>query len=270
MKLFTKTNPVAEATKENDIIAEIHKSFYEEVDNLLAEAKILKSTETQKQDLIDKSNRLKALGFTNTKEVKEAEKEIQRIDELKMENEAKERLVRAINYFSFHYPQYKFITEESVKKICKKYNLVYGKVDNYIGEIPLENLNHIEKFSIKEDDICYVVNENTYFGWGIPDNNKINYISSNGALKKYRVIPYHDNTGYITTNVYKSKLEIVAPLTYFNLDNKETKDFQLVKKIHKDPIVLHPVFFEGQKHYLIVTAWGKESSDELVINEKNN
>lgn len=55
-----------------DIIDEIHETFYTEVDRLLAEAKILKSTDTRYESLIEKSKQLKALGFTNTKECKDA------------------------------------------------------------------------------------------------------------------------------------------------------------------------------------------------------
>ena len=88
----------------NEVIEEIHETFYTEVDKLLASAKIANSLDTDKQDLIEKCARLKALGFTNTKEVKEAEAEIARLDELKRDNEAKKTLIEAINYFSFKYP----------------------------------------------------------------------------------------------------------------------------------------------------------------------
>ena len=104
----------------NEVIEEIHENFYTEVDKLLASAKIANSLDTDKQDLIDKCVRLKALGFTNTKEVKEAEAEIARLDELKRDNEAKKTLIEAINYFSFKYPNYKFITEKSVEKISER------------------------------------------------------------------------------------------------------------------------------------------------------
>lgn len=71
--------------EKNLIIEEIHNRFYSEVDRILAEASVSKSLETDKQYLIDKCNRLKALGFVSTKEVKEAETEIERLETFKTE-----------------------------------------------------------------------------------------------------------------------------------------------------------------------------------------
>jgi len=50
----------------------------------------------------------------------------------------------------------------------------------------------------------------------------------------------------------------------------KVKDFKISKIEIPDPVVLKPVYYGGQKHYLIVTAWGLEASDELVVNEKMN
>src|ERR1700721_504893 len=93
----------------NEVIEEIHETFYTEVDRLLDDALKSNSLDTDKQELIDKCNRLKRLGFTNTHEVKETEKEITRLHNLKRENETKQNLIEAINYFRFKYPTYKFI-----------------------------------------------------------------------------------------------------------------------------------------------------------------
>ena len=48
----------------NQIIEEIHETFYTEVDRLLADAKILNSLETDKGELILKQEKLKSLGYT--------------------------------------------------------------------------------------------------------------------------------------------------------------------------------------------------------------
>jgi hypothetical protein len=68
----------------------------------------------------------------------------------------------------------------------------------------------------------------------------------------------------------KCPLEIVAPLIDFNMTDSEIKDFKISKIEIPDPIVLKPVYFNNQKHYLIVTAWGLEASDEIVVNQKMN
>lgn len=268
----------------NEIIEEIHESFYTEVDRLLASAKIANSLDTDKQDLLDKCVRLKSLGFNNTKEVKEAEAEIARLDALKAENEAKKTITEAINYFSFKYPNYKFITEESVKKICAKYGLVYGEISKYIGTVPDKNLKHIEDFKVAEEDEC-CVERLTYFPpWGNSTLSEI-YKSTKERKEKQEAerlaILNSDNpyqmrallSGWRSDSMKTDEicpLEIAAPLKDFNMTDSEVKDFKISKIQVPDPVVLKPVVYNKRKYYLIVTAWGLEASDELVVNQKMN
>ena len=83
-----------------------------------------------------------------------------------------------------------------------------------------------------------------------------------------------ENYSYTKNHIiyYKNSLEICAPLSQFDITDLELQGKKLVKKQIKikDPIVLCPVFFKNVKHYLIVTAWGKEASDFEVINQKLN
>lgn len=263
----------------NEVIEEIHETFYTEVDKLLASAKIANSLDTDKQDLIEKCARLKALGFTNTKEVKEAEAEIARLDELKQDNEAKKTLIEAINYFSFKYPNYKFITEKSVEKICAKYNLVYGAIDRYIGTVPDKNLKHIEDFKVLEDDECFVYEELHYSMFEHGEISMRKEYKTSEKFKREQELKnnpdfYHQRMmmhrmNYREINM-KCPLEIAAPLKDFNMQGMEVKGHKISKIEIPDPIVLKPVIFNNQKHYLIVTAWGIEAGDELVVNANHN
>jgi hypothetical protein len=257
-----------------ELVEEIHETFFTEVDSLLAEAKIMKSTETQKQELIDKTAKLKELGFTNTKECKEADDEIERLGKIERENNTKQEMIDAINYFSVKYPLYKFITEESVKKICKKYNLVYGQVSNYIGTVPDKNIKQMQEFKINKDDECYFKVDYRRDSW----NNETKIMSERfmnlDSYKKYKENMYNaimsiSSRGWTDTG--KCPLEIAAPIKDFNTTNMELEDYKLKEKVQiPDPVVLQPIFYEGKKHYLIVTAWGDEASDPLVVNEINN
>ncbi len=251
----------------NDIIEEIHESFYTEVDKLLASAKITNSLDTDKQELIDKNIRLKALGFNSTKEVVMAESEVNRLDNLKRENDAKKELIEAISYFTLKYPQYKFITEESVKKICKKYNLVYGEVGKYIGTVPDQNLKHIEDFKVSQDDECYLY-EMSYTLSFSSTKVKEEYIS----YDKYKshMNSKFSHQAYVREICAKCPLEIAAPVKDFNTQGMEVKEHKLSKIEIPDPVVLKPVIFKDKKYYLIVTAWGLEASDELVLNPNHN
>ena len=290
-KLFKKepnTKAVLKGKTNNEIIEEIHETFYSEVDRLLEQAKISKPINTDKQDIIDKSIRLKELGFNNTKEVSIAEDETKRLNVIRRENQEKLELVEAINYFSFKYPFYKFITEDSVRKICEKYSLIYGEVSQYKGEVPLKNLEDIENFKIDKKDECYFSKTIHFRSFMNVDNVK--YISYDEmfpeVIKKdftnmdsFEIDMYRsqvelrrriDENRYFSTEKGKCNLEISAPQKDFNMKGMELKGLKLSKIEIQDPIVLKPVFFKGKKHYLIVTAWGLEASDELVVNQNNN
>lgn len=264
----------------NKITEEIHNDFYTEVDKLLESALKSNSLETDKQGLIDKFDRLRELGFINTKEVKEAESEIQRIEMLRIENKSKSGIIEAINYFSLKYPQYKFITEDSVTSICKRYGLVYGEISKYKGSVPNLNLKKIEEFKINEEDECFLSDRIVY-------NPATGYIFS--MSKIFRPFSFwkskqeedeirqslsikNRSDALRSMNVrdlfIKCPLEIVAPQKDFDMTGMEVKGFKISKI--PDPIVLKPVFFNNEKHYLIVTAWGIKSSDEVVVNQKMN
>ena len=284
-KLFEKTakSEVAIAEPKADlkgkttveIIEEIHDSFFTEVDKLFATAKVSNSLDTNKQALLDKCKRLKALGFTNTKEVKEAEIEIERLNKLQKENEEKQELIEAINFFSITYPTYKFITEDSVNKICQKYGLVYGKISRYLGTVPDKNLKHIEQFNVHDKHECYF-KETIYLSFGMGGSRSIDkkYITKDEheiIKERYEKSDYRLMFSMHSREVnLKCPLEIAAPVKDFNMEGMEVKNNKIQKIEIPDPIVLKPVIFKDKKHYLIVTAWGEEASDEIVVNQQMN
>lgn len=234
----------------SNIIQEIHTSFYSEVDRLLEYANV-------KQEITfdtSKAKRLKSLGFTNAENVEEI---LYTESEILKENHNKEQLIQAIDYFSSKYPLYKFITEDSVRRICEKYNLIYGSVHNYIGDVPDKNLSHIENFKIDEEDCLYYKKDKSLF---LRD-----YTSNECDYSYFKTAsPY---SHYVCT---KAPFEIVAPEKDFNTKNIKIENHKLSKRVILDPVVLHPVFYNYKKYYLIVTAWGDEASDPEVINPNNN
>jgi len=243
-KLFEKSK------KNNVSIEEIHETFFTEVDRLLATAKLSNSLYTDKQDLIDKCERLKALGFTSTKEIKEAESEIKRLKSLKEENIGKQELIEAINYFNTTYPNYKFITEDSVNKICEKYGLIFYEISRYKGSVPDVNLKHIEEFSINDNDECYFAETINRYGSNNYNQRYVNKEEYNNIINTNNKLKYYDD------HVTKCPLEIAAPLKDFNTVGMKIKNNKMVENKTLDPIVLKPVIYKDKKHYLIVTAWG--------------
>lgn len=275
MQIFKTKTKETKDMNVTQLIEQIHDDFYTEVDKLIISAKSANSLETNKQELLDKCERLTKLGFTNTKEVLEARKEITRLEDLKKENLKKERLFEAINYFSVKYPTYKFITEDSVKKICEKYTLFYSTIDNYIGTVPDKNLKHIEDFKISNEDRCctkksLIRGREDYCSYREYElsNKKPEDINS-GIINGW---VYHGLPSS-TSTINICKLEIVAPEKDFDTKNLVRKgEWRFGQKEVEipDPIVLQPVLYHNEKYYLIITAWGEEASDSMVVNHLNN
>lgn len=282
----TKSAEVNTETKTQRQIKKIHGAFYSETQRLYDDAQQMNEIKTQKQDVIDKAKRLERLGFTNTKEVAEARQEKERLQLKENENARKQEVIDAINYFSVKYPQYKFITEDSVKRICKDYGLIYGPIDLYTGTVPYKNLKQLEEFEIKDEDKVYEeIRE--LMGLGLSSENKeyVDYEQylridkeerekaeaigdSRIDIQTRRAIAERQAMG--KTYAQQAPLEIAASSNDFNLKQMDTKDFKIVNKPIPDPVVLQPVMYNGNKYYLVVTAWGDEAEDSEVLNEKNN
>jgi hypothetical protein len=235
------------------VIEEIHHAFYTEVDRLLESAKI---SNPVNEKIIKKAERLRKLGFIKTKEVEIYIKS-------KMEEISKNERIELINYFSSKYPLYKLITKESVKSICNKYGLIYGPVNYYKGDVPDVNLRHIENFKISDNDKCF--NVESFSSTWFTDYNA--FLEQENRKKEYLKLGRINISRHI---IEESPLEIVAPVSDFDTTNMKISDFKLSKIKIPDPVVLQPVFYKGEKHYLIVTAWGNEASDSLIVNEKMN
>ena len=260
------------------IIEEIHNEFATAGEKLLAESLlILKECEA-----VDKGKGLSLLnlGFKNVPEAKIVDKTItteknqRAISEMILEYRAK-------------YPGYKFITEEIVRKICLKYNLVLGDVSLYKGFVPAKNIKHIEEFNKKitippfaslyrnnqmssESFICDMVLKNptvdkTRGHHVIEDENGFRaqqeFMQADG-IHYYGSI---NKVGFCYVKIQSEQLLICAPIKDMNTEGMNLKGYELLKHI-PDPIILKPIC----GGYLIVTAWGDEASDPEVINHIDN
>lgn len=260
-------------------IEQIHHEFEVASDKLVEQAnEIIK--EAKKQD-INKVNRLKALGFNNSNQVRDIEPLIQQ------EKLSKEQL-ELVQYYKKEYPLNKFITEPQVKEICHKYNLVCGDVDRYKGFVPDKNLKEIENFKLKEKDIPFYlgrcrysgiiisldkadftptgldyVKESDFFLVGSEGQNIYgSRIVTSKCIEKYS----HLRNIYLR-RIDNQKLQICAPIKDMDISGLELKEgYKLENKHIPDPVVLQPV----KGGYLILTAWGDEASDPIVQNEINN
>jgi len=253
-------------------IQEIHTAFICAGEQLLQEAKKILETTDERQ--IAKANLLSSLGFNMSSDVKKAKPIIE------AGARAKE-VSRLIMEWQFQYPNHKFITTEMVTKICEKYGLICGPVGRYTGFVPAKNLADISNFEKtvfkhREHRLGDIV-DLTEAKFNNKDAVRAEYPDLMVPADRLEVDRLYSRykTRYLsmvwgkTTTINVPNLAICAPEKDMNLKGlkKKGKFFTLITTRHiPDPVVLKPVF----GGYLIVTAWGDEASDPLVVNERNN
>ncbi|HEY9485715.1 MAG TPA: hypothetical protein VIQ04_03655 [Nitrososphaeraceae archaeon] len=237
-------------------ILEIHNSFNIAAELALAEARkiISQPSDDKMKDLADK---LVLSGFLRSPMA-------QKVNKMRAEvNRASKRAELVIKYQQ-KYPQYKLIFLDQVIGICNKYDLVFGDVSLYKGDVPEKNINEISDFKVQDEDTYYI-----------------------------RVSNYLIDRKDITSEIVRSRGDYISKDIYIRMKNREnshdiiqsvpfficapekdmvTEDYKrngafLVKKQIPDPIVLH---FISDDAFLIVSKWGLEGQDELLVNEKMN
>lgn len=265
----------------NELVEEIHNEFDAAQDRLLQEAKNIINGCL----LNNKAERLKNLGFSAA--------------EIVVQNEAKKRLLvkskeqaDLIEYYATNYPFQKFLTEDELDRICKKYNLVYAPVSAYKKDVPEKNIYEIEGATpLKQQDFVADYNILHITSWwrNVPneikeiikkglrwDSSKIEEAEDRKVIELIRQNGYNGSfNGYIyhtatITTIKRQGLFIAAPKSYFNLDALKQDNqfgyFSFSEREINDPIVFR--FCNGGIQ--IITKWGLEASDEIVVNEKMN
>ena len=269
----------------NKDIEMIHDEFncageiiLQEAENIIASAPKL---ETKKID------RLRTLGFNNVPQVSEANL-IQK--QTGLATEISERIMK----YKVEYPGYKFITKDMVTQICEKYNLVCGDLGRFEGFVPEDNITEIERFRKKYPKLEKIGSFTPYGsrgGDGADDvivsldgcdfefdtGNGSSYTHVEGTNKDgkrfgfIQRIAEHDGVHFFGDcylgggNLKIEGLQICAPLKDMNTKGLTLKGKFLVKEI-PDPVVIQPI--EGG--YLVLTAWGDEASDALVVDQQMN
>ena len=243
-------------------VMEIHHEFETAADKLLQEsASIIAEAATKDTTKI---NRLEALGFKQAGQVTELRPLLQKA-------ELSKEQVELVNYYKRNYQFNKFITEEQVKAICYKYNLVCGNVDRFKGFVPEENLRMIEKFNLKKIDYSYMFSytkKESYSDEFMNETQAKAFVERRGwTWSDLMRVEKSAMDRFSTVMKVKQKLQICAPKKDMDISGLELiEGYKLEKKHIPDPVVLQPV----NGGYIILAAWGDEASDPLVVNEINN
>lgn len=265
----------------NKEITKIHNEFETAGKRLLTESKEILDRCNKKE--IAKGKRLAAAGFVNTAQAKEVESKV-------IEADNAQEVADTVNGYYLRYPNNKFITREQVEEICNKYGLICAPLNRYTGFVPDKKLKLIEKFAIlEEDEVSHEIR--VIESWG--DITDVYPSSEDGGRNLHKIIKkkwisYDDKNLEILSEdpfsyeingdiEYIEKIEekgnqdkvICAPEKDMDTSGlKKDGVFHIKTRIRQvpDPVVLQPI--EGG--YLVITAWGDEASDPIVVNEKHN
>lgn len=268
---------------QNKLVAEIHKEFDTAQERLLAEAQEIINNSGAL--LSDKAERLEQIGFVNSKTVV---RHRQNINALVKNREQAE----LIEYYKQTYPFQKFLTEDELNRICVKYHLVYAPVANYKKEVPEKNISEIEDVSIlKDEDYPKDIEKTKLFleKWLAGGMDFLSMGSKwqrilpktlDGVVSKWeadRILNLKYDTGITFLvkrvghiNINRQGLFIAAPRSHFNLKGlKKNNKFSFLNITItevKDPIVFR--YCRGGVQ--VISKWGLEASDEVLVNEKMN
>lgn len=271
---------------ENQIIQEIHNSFDNAQEELLAQAyKIISS----KGIAEEKGSRLVKLGFVNSTTAK-TYKEREKLYLTSTKD------VQGVEYYKQKYPFTKFLKVSQLDEICEKYGLIHAPVENYIKDVPEKNVSEIENaqpldskdmtpnmlFYQYKDSDKHVFNLNPeeieMIKSGIEINIKDpNFIPNNTVNQRALLSNYFDKavglrwdfaTECSMSLIKRSEgLFIAAPKSHFNLEGlSKVNKFGFMSLITvevKDPIVFRYVRGGIQ----VLSKWGLEGDDERLQNE---
>lgn len=283
---------------ENDIIQEIHDSFDNAQDELLEQANEIISRFNP--DYGEKALRLKNLGFTSTREVVNYEGKNKDLVSSKKDADL-------VNYYKASYPFLKFLKEEQLDAICKKYNLIYAPVSRYKEEVPVKNLTEIENAQplkncdvVKSNDIYHFKNIHSHkkklFNSvkNLIGGETLNEIQIEHILNKHLDPRYHSKQElfyYISsyakdekgsrlfpdcvfsdctiTKVNKEGLFIAAPKSHFDLKGLNNKALGFFNITITE--VKDPIVFRYVKGGIqVLSKWGLEANDpELAVGINN-
>jgi hypothetical protein len=227
------------------LITEIHSAF----DNSsieLYQRSLSKLNELS--SLVEKSKLLRELGFVSAKNI---------------HGEDWFRLAETVVYYAQKYPDMKFLTQDIFDSICKKYRLTVGSIENYTGDVPLDNLLEMKGKlrKIEEKDRAENIMSITF----IPDD--FDNVSESTTIlvesRPYSVLKLEEmagSLGYEYPSLTKRRIsEIVRSEMMIACDRKllKKKGYKVLNKtvINPDPIV----FVNVKGGLLILSKWGKEA-----------
>ena len=300
MNFFKRSAAVLERVvtpKVTYTIQDIHNEFDSVEDILLLEADVLIDELNSKSDstLESKAKDLEKLGFFKSFVVKNSK-------ELNKKIQITKEQADLIREYKQLYPFQKFLTEEELDRICQKYGLIYAPVGNYIEDVPQKNLNEIAnakaleaRFRPKNNKYITITSATSFASTTesnfpkemkafLKDPIELHFDIKRDRYSNYSTEEILDKLGYkgppaqwsnltkVEVNeVSKEGLFIAAPETHFDLSDVSKEKKYGYFKSHVTIVIQDPIVFRYCKGGVqVLSKWGDEASDELLVNPIEN
>lgn len=174
------------------------------------------------------------------------------------------------DYNRKYHGQYKFILKPQLERVLEKYNLYLRNPKFFLGDIPEKNISDIMKFYVFLEDISLSQKHYEFLIKKLREENPSSMNMMSSFHQPKIKIPSQD----FKRHGLESFIKIAAIEKLFNEEAfKESRsrildkpELQAKNQVDLDPIIL----FETRHGYIIITAWGDEANDELVVNQNNN
>lgn len=175
-------------------------------------------------------------------------------------------------YARKYHNQYKFIFKPQLARVCEKYNLFVRDTRYFMGDIPEKNIKEMMGFKAYINDLD--------IGPGNFIKNRIQWLHHfRNCFEGLDDINYKNEKVKISIKHFRENglghlIQIAAVKSLFHEEAFQISNSRILNEremaamyqVELDPIVLCQTIHG----YIIITAWGDEANDELVVNQNNN
>ena len=237
----------------------------------------------EKPDLTNKQKILISLGFNNSSELMKVKQTLEAREKIEKENKEKEKkseelkkwfltLLKGREIFG---PDTLLIRFEDFYNLMKENDLVCGTFNDYLGEIPYENLQEIENLvGIDISDISII--DKVHPIQSIERDNIYRLNDGIDVIKRFPFVVDVDysfrpvdilgkRVGYWEGGYYRVSEKVEKPINYFICapTNKMKSDrFTITIKRVRDPFICS--YNQRVNSVFIHSRWGEESNSSIV------
>jgi len=267
--------PTKKLFRKKVTVEDIHRDFKTTAEAFVAETTKAATTlePPVKPELLERYARL---GLTGNKHIREFEIAKETHDKMQEDFDKQQKLVKIIEDYRVQYPLQPFIPHQNLLDLCTKYGLVFGRERYFIEDIPLNCLEAMEKFKLKQLNDGIEEAEADFARGGAvsgvpyeikPASQGVHWETTGGpgdfvfpargvteAITAMSEALRSLGTGRSSDTLYPG-FYIVGTKDMFKLPGNRKWDEKKRTSVVDDPLVLKEV-----KHgWLLIAAWGPEA-----------